>query len=365
MRDLGVRLQLYIGQKVPAPAPFDVVDALDSLEVSLKDRERDGFQLTFLIGRHGTEREFMLLKSGLLDPPNHVTIMVIIQGRSLVLINGMITRHQVVPSSEPGQSRLYVTGEDSGLELDRKERSKVFRNLTDSQIVARILQSYPDLKPAVTKTDDQRVSTQQATDLSFIQKLANQNSFVFFTEPTKQPGTSTAYWGPPKRTGLPLQPPLTLNMSSDSTAKEITFDYNALERVAPETTFVEEESQREVPVGEPEPASPPLSKQPGKALRTEKQRDAAKLKNPRARLRALQAVNWSADTVMGSGTLDTSAYGWALQSRQLVEVRGVGFSYDGVYYVQQVTHQIKRGAYTQSFTLAREGRGATSLKVRL
>ena len=40
-------------------------------------------------------------------------------------------------------------------------------------------------------------------------------------------------------------------------------------------------------------------------------------------------------------------------------VRGVGKTYGGYYYVQQVTHRIKRGEYKQSFTLKREGRGAT------
>lgn len=364
MRDLGVRLQLYAGKSIPTPVTLDVVEALDSLEVTLNDRRRDGFQLTFLLGRRAGATEYALLKAGLFDPPNRVTIEVIIQGRRQVLINGMVSRHQVVPGREPGQSRLYVTGEDTSLEPDREERSKVFRRLTDSQIVEQILKHYPDLIPAVKRTDDQRVSTQQATDLAFLQELAHRNSFVFFTEPTGAPGRSVAYWGPLKREGRPLQPTLTFNMGSDSNVRELTFDYNALERVAPQTTAVEEDSRREMAVPEPDPQAPPLSSNPSKPLRTVIHRDAAKLSNARAKQRALQAVNWSADTVMGSGTLDTSAYGWALQSRQLVEVRGVGFSYDGVYYVQQVTHRIKRGEYTQSFTLKREGRGATSTKVQ-
>jgi hypothetical protein len=46
-----------------------------------------------------------------------------------------------------------------------------------------------------------------------------------------------------------------------------------------------------------------------------------------------------------------------------VDVRGVGKSYDGTYYVSQVTHRIKRGEYKQTFTLTREGRGSKSTKV--
>ena len=35
-----------------------------------------------------------------------------------------------------------------------------------------------------------------------------------------------------------------------------------------------------------------------------------------------------------------------------------GTSYDGFYYVRRVTHTIRHGTYTQSFTLSREGTGA-------
>ena len=39
----------------------------------------------------------------------------------------------------------------------------------------------------------------------------------------------------------------------------------------------------------------------------------------------------------------------------LVGVRGAGLTYDGLYYVESVTHNIKRGEYKQSFTLSRDG----------
>jgi hypothetical protein len=66
----------------------------------------------------------------------------------------------------------------------------------------------------------------------------------------------------------------------------------------------------------------------------------------------------ASDAVSGSGELDAVRYGRALRARRLVSVRGVGFSYNGDYYVQEVSHRIRRGEYKQSFTLRREGRGA-------
>ena len=62
-----------------------------------------------------------------------------------------------------------------------------------------------------------------------------------------------------------------------------------------------------------------------------------------------------ADAVSGSGSLSVVRYGHILKARQLVGVRGAGLSYDGMYYVESVTHNLKRGEYKQSFTLSRDG----------
>ena len=46
--------------------------------------------------------------------------------------------------------------------------------------------------------------------------------------------------------------------------------------------------------------------------------------------------------------------------RGLVGLRGAGRTYDGLYYVKTVTHNISKGRYTQSFSLSREGTGTTT-----
>jgi hypothetical protein len=63
----------------------------------------------------------------------------------------------------------------------------------------------------------------------------------------------------------------------------------------------------------------------------------------------------ASDSVSGSGQLDVLRYGHILKARQLVSVRGAGLAYDGFYYVKSVTHNLKRGEYKQSFSLARDG----------
>ena len=54
------------------------------------------------------------------------------------------------------------------------------------------------------------------------------------------------------------------------------------------------------------------------------------------------------------------AYGRLLRSRKLVGVRGAGLPFDGLYYVKSVTHEIERGAYKQSFQLARNALVSTT-----
>ena len=55
----------------------------------------------------------------------------------------------------------------------------------------------------------------------------------------------------------------------------------------------------------------------------------------------------------GTGSLDVLRYGRVLKARQLVGVRGAGPAFDGLHYVESVTHSIERGEYKQSFTLTR------------
>lgn len=265
MPDLGVRLQLLLGPTVPLPAPYLAVDALVGVEVENKDREFDGFKLTFTLGKD-TLLDYGLLLSGILDPPGRAIIVAIINGRPQVLIDGFITRHQFVPSNRPGESRLYVYGKDITMKLDLEEKNETYPNQPDSIIATRILASYATLGlvPVITPTTDvpielDRVPSQQGTDLAFLQEMASRNGFVFYIEPTLVPGINTAYWGPDNRLGLP-QPALTMNMGSDTNVDSpINFSYDALEPEDPQITIVEPLTKIAIPIPVPGGLRPPLA----------------------------------------------------------------------------------------------------------
>jgi len=152
MADQGVRLQLLLGPTLPVPAPGEVMNALVSIEVTNNDRERDGFQMTFDLDR--SNQEYTLLQSGLLEPQNRVLILVLMGARSYVLMDGIITRHQVVPGEQPGRSTLQITGEDISIKLDLEEKNATYPNQTDSAIVRSILSSYATygLQPKIEET---------------------------------------------------------------------------------------------------------------------------------------------------------------------------------------------------------------------
>lgn len=364
MPDLGVRLQLFIGPTVPLPAPYPVMEALTSLEVTNKDRDRDGFQLTFSLGKD-SPLDYGLLLNGYFDPPARVVIMTIIGGLPQVLIDGVITNNQISASNRPGESTLHVTGEDISLMLDLEEKSETYPNQSDSAIVTRLLGNYATygLRPDITSTTDvpvetERVPTQQGTDLGFIQQLAQRNGFVFYIEPTGLPGVNTAYWGLDNRLGLP-QPALTLNMGANTNVDTpISFQFDALAPADPQITIVDPSTRQALPIPVPSGLRPPLASRPAAPLRKTLPRTTANLSPIQAGLRGLSSASQTSDAVSGSGEVDAVRYGQALRSRRLVGVRGVGYTYDGVYYVKQVTHRIRRGEYKQSFQISREGRGA-------
>jgi hypothetical protein len=364
--DLGVRLQLLIGANVPRPAPFEVMDSFVSLEVRNGDLERDVFEMELSLGKQPM-LDYGLLLNGYFDPPNRMIIAVLLGVLPEVLIDGVITSHQVMPSNTPGESTLRITGEDISLRLDLDTVSETHPNQSDSIIVSKLLANYLKfgILPNVTPTMDvpiylNRVPSQQESDLAYIRRLAQRNGFVFYIEPLPLPGTSQAYWGLDNRLGVP-QPALSINLGPQTNLDQpINFHFNALGPVAPRVTILEPITKTAITIPAPSGLRPPLALRPAASLRSFISRDSANLDLGQGLLRALSSSNDSSDAVTANGEIDAVRYGQVLRSRRLVGVRGAGTSYNGNYYVKQVTHRIRRGEYKQSFTLAREGHGPTT-----
>lgn len=365
---LGIRLILLAGSTVPLPVSYAVTSALSNLEVTNDSDQGDGFQMTFTLGKDGLV-DYSLLRDGTFDPFNRVIIGVLLGVTPEVLIDGIITHHQVTPSNEPGMSTLTVTGKDVSTMLDLEEKNEKFENQPDSVIVMRLIAQYAQygLIPQATPTTDiplmiERIPRQQETDLRFIQRLAQRNGYVFYVEPLTF-GVNTAYWGPENRLGLP-QPALTMNMGHATNVTSLNFSNDALAPVGAQGSIVEPITKTSIPIPALPPLRPPLALSPAPARRTVLLREVANQNPGQAATSAVATTTRSPDSVIGTGELETARYGNVLRARRLVGVRGAGFSYNGNYYVKRVSHRIERGTYTQSFTLSREGTGALLPVVR-
>lgn len=360
---LGIRLVLLTGQTVPLPARPEALRALTRVEVTNDAQSGDGFQITFTLSKD-QPLDYNLLQSGALKPSTRVVIGVLLGAMPQVLIDGIITHHQVAPSAEPGASTLTVTGKDVSVMMDLEEKNEKYANQPDFLIVTQLIASYAQygLVPQAKPTTDvpielQRIPRQHETDLKFIQRMAQRNGFVFYIEPVTV-GVNTAYWGPENRLGLP-QPRLTIGMGSQSNLKSLSFSQDSLAPVSTRGLFIEPISKQEIPIPPIPPLRvPPLASIPTPALRTVLMRDTSNQNPLQTAISALAAAMKGPDSVSGSGEVDTVRYGNILRARKLVGVRGAGYSYDGFYYVTRVTHSISRGEYTQKFSISREGTGA-------
>ena len=100
---------------------------------------------------------------------------------------------------------------------------------------------------------------------------------------------------------------------------------------------------------------PPLGARPTPPAKIEFADKVAQMEPDEAAQSILSYLMNNSAAISGTGSLDVLRYGRALRARMLVGVRGAGLAYDGMYYVDSVTHNIKRGEYKQNFTLSRDG----------
>lgn len=357
-------LTLLIGPAVPIPAPRAVLDALTSVQVT-SGGTRSGFQLTFAAGKKSPLTKTML-PAGFFDPMlTRVIVVATVGGVPHVLMDGMVTRQEIAPSNEAGGSTLTVTGEDLSVLMDVIERPMLYPAIPDEVQVLAALAPYlmfgiiPLVIPRIfpyTATPVERIPTQMSTDLAYVRSMADQCGYVFYVEPGPAPGANLAYWGPDIRIPIP-QPALNVNMDAHTNVESLSFSLDGLSKTLT-VLFVQDPVTKKIPIPVPIPElsilRPPLGARPTlpSKLRFE---SGTHLTIPEAISKALGISLRSSDSVTATGSLNVLRYGRVLRSRQLVGVRGAGMAYDGLYYVNSVTHNIKRGEYKQSFQLSRDG----------
>lgn len=362
----GINLTLMIGPAVPIPVPREVVDALTSVRVTVASGKRSGFELNFDLSNDSPLQTAFLLSAGSLPPVMRVVIVVTFNGTAEVIMDGVITNHQISPGADPRHSRLTLTGEDLSALMDWLDLSGIpFPCMPPELRVLAMLAKYaflgviPGVIPSVlidTPIPVERIPQQRGTDLTYINYLADLVGYVFYIDPGPQPGMSVAYWGPEIKFGTP-QPALNVQMDAHTNVEALNFRFDKEKAVLPVVVIQNQATKVPFPIPIPPitPLNPPLGAVQPFPNRLEWITETAKFNPIQGALIGLAKASRAADTVTASGTLDVLRYGRLLKARKLVGVRGVGLAFDGLYYVTSVTHDIKRGEYKQNFELSRNG----------
>lgn len=360
----GVRLSIYVGPLVPVPVPREVLDSLTAVSVTVPTSGPSVFELTFDITRRSPLYTIFLLSAGASLPPIlRVVLVAVINGSPEVLIDGVVTKHELSPG-EGGRSTLRVTGEDLSRVMDNlKFDGFPYPAMPPEARVLICLAKYaflgviPKVIPSVlidVPIPTSRIPTHTGTDLEYVTALADKVGYQFYMEPGPTPGMSFGYWGPLVKIGVP-QPALNVDMDAHTNVDNLSFSINTEARATP-VLWVEEPFTHiplPIPVPNLNPLAPPLGLIPLLSKRTEPVLGAAALSTPSAIMKAFAQDAATAGGVTATGSLHVQRYGRLLKSRALVGVRGAGTAFDGLYYVESVTHSIKRGEYTQSFNLSR------------
>lgn len=376
---LGVNLALLIGKTVPTPVPRSVIEAFHEIEVTHTDEDLSGFKITFKAGRTGPKdlKDYGILSNPLFKPLNRVIIVVTIGTSVNVLMDGVILDIQLSPSLKPGESSFTIMGEDVSAMMDFNDESVTHMAQDEATIARLIILNYAQygLIPKVIKpklqdrpTINERTPAQVGTDLDYLRQMARRFAHVFFVTPGPTPGSNIAYWGPPKQQSVP-QKALTVNMGSFSNVSAIDVEYDAMAATAVDGSVKDRKTGKKRPVSETKSDRPSLSKRSalGSQAKTRvKQFRQSGRSYAQADALAQAIADESVDKVAKvTGEIDTVRYGTVLKLRGYVGLRGVGHTYDGLYYVKEVKHTLTKGNYKQSFTITREGLGTTQTVVRV
>jgi hypothetical protein len=351
-----------------------VLDALESVKVTSKAVGTSGFELTFKLDVNSPLQTLFLIGGDVTIPLVRVVVAVTLNGSQEVLIDGIMTDHHIGTDVTAAKTTLTIIGEDltramdyldfSGLPLPAMPaEAQVLLALAKYLVLGVVPMVIPSVLVDIPIPID-RIPRQKGTDLKHIRRLADSVGYVFYLDPGPAVGTSIAYWGPQIKVG-PVQPALGIDADASSNVEQLQFSFDNDHKTLPIVIIQEPTTKLPIPiaVGDITPLNPPLGLIPPIPKKIEITTVAAKWSAMRAALIAMAKASKSAECVRATGSLDVLRYGTVLKPRKLVGVRAAGTAFDGLYYVESVTHQIKRGEYKQSFELSRNGLVSTVSRI--
>jgi hypothetical protein len=218
----------------------------------------------------------------------------------------------------------------------------------------------PAISPVKSPTNKWE-SINKQTCLGYLKSLARNCGYVFYVIPGPFPGQNTAYFGPEINLPVP-QPALTINMDAHTTVESLSFTMDGLAKKLRIYTILDPVTKKitiPIPVPNVNILKPPMGLRPTQPVwKSGFSGEFSKEEPDKALQKIMGDIMSSSENppaVKGTGSLNVMRYKGILRSGMMVGVRGAGLAYDGMYYVDSVTHDIKPGEYKQNFTISRDG----------
>lgn len=365
----GIYLTLLVGPLIPVPVPQVVLDALESVEITTSAElgTQSSFQLEFSLSNDSPLHTIFLLAGGSVAPFIRVILVATINGIPDVLIDGVITSQSVTPGGSGSRySTLTIHGVDLSALMDLVELNGLpYPAMPIDARAELILAKYlvfgivPLVIPPLFFNIPNPLDSyplHKGTDYNYLIHMAELVGYVFYVDTGPVPGTNVAYFGPQIKVGIP-QKAININMDAQTNCDNLRFAFHSESAKLPVLFIQEKETKAPIPIVLPDinPLQPPLGLIPPIPKIVEFLNNTANLDPMDALSVGVATAARSSDSVTADGSIDVIRYGGVLHARGLVGVRGAGIAFDGLYFVQSVTHHLKRGEYKQDFKLTRNG----------
>lgn len=298
-----------------------------------------------------------------LRPWNRVTIAAAFPDHRDTIMDGYISRIVPRTDQQAGSVTLTISGVDGSYIMNLEERTRVWQDRTYEQIAREIVEDgyqlhavLPDSTGGGDDTPPPPV-TQRSPDLRFLRELARRKGYEFYVQ------GADAHFHPPVLTGTP-QKLVTVNFGEETNCDRLEVEVDGtrpteatitrLDPVTGETQTATASATDLDPMGASDPGEMRGYGVPPTRVVARRQTALSEAQMAEYVQGLLRRHGW---WVRARGTLNGLRYGRVLRSKRTVTIKGLGQTYNGVYYVRSVTHRLTPRTYQMDFVATRNRLG--------
>jgi phage protein D len=296
--------------------------------------------------------------SGTFQPWRRLKIEARFGGRVEEVMRGFVREVRVDCPEDMGGASVTVTGQDESLLLDREHVRRTWSTeqapMADVQIAQQIASDHglsAQVDPGLTNAS----LAADGTPIRFLQDRAEANGFELLVR------TGTLYFRAPQLSGS-AQPTIRVYAGNATNCLRFSTSHDGHKpdqvrviRAAEQGTTQDDLTLSSDLAVLGRTAADSAGAGLGAFVWTMPRPNGAT--GAEAQARAQAKANENAWKITAEGELDGALYGHVLLTHQTVSVDGVGDTYGGVYYVDEVRHVFSAEGYRQNFKLLRNALG--------